>query len=120
MMRFFTQEEFACKHCGRLPERGLSVSLLCKLDKLREKVGHPIIVNSGYRCPEHNEEVGGVENSQHLLGCAADITCPNISVQELYSYALDIGFDGIGYYPDDNFIHVDCREFGNSPNTYRW
>ena len=44
------------------------------LDPIREQWGLPIRVNSGYRCPELNEEVGGVEDSYHLEGCAADIT----------------------------------------------
>ncbi len=44
------------------------------LDPLREAWGGPITVNSGYRCPELNRAVGGVANSQHLTGLAADIT----------------------------------------------
>ena len=44
------------------------------LDPIREHWGLPIRVTSGYRCPELNEEVGGVEDSYHLEGCAADIT----------------------------------------------
>ena len=44
------------------------------LDPIREHWGLPIRVHSGYRCPELNEEVGGVEESWHMDGCAADIT----------------------------------------------
>ena len=43
------------------------------LDPLREAWGAPIIVTSGYRCAALNKAVGGVKNSQHLLGEAADI-----------------------------------------------
>lgn len=43
------------------------------LDPLREAWGSPIDVTSGYRCPELNKAVGGVKNSQHLTGQAADI-----------------------------------------------
>ena len=46
----------------------------CVLDPVREHWGLPIRVTSGYRCPELNEEVGGVEESWHMHGCAADIT----------------------------------------------
>ena len=46
----------------------------CVLDPLREHWGSPIYITSGYRCPELNEEVGGVEGSYHMDGCAADIT----------------------------------------------
>lgn len=47
------------------------------LDPLREKYGRPIYVNSGYRCPELNNAVGGSRSSQHLSGEAADITAGN-------------------------------------------
>ena len=43
------------------------------LDPLREAWGGPIDVTSGYRCPMLNKAVGGVKNSQHLTGQAADI-----------------------------------------------
>ena len=43
------------------------------LQPLRDKVGHPLRINSGYRCPELNREVGGVQTSQHVKGEAADI-----------------------------------------------
>ena len=47
------------------------------LDPIREAWGKPIIVSSGYRCKELNALVGGVKNSHHLLGCAADIIAGN-------------------------------------------
>ena len=51
------------------------------LDPIREAWGEPIVVSSGYRCKELNALVGGVKNSHHLLGCAADITAPLLSPQ---------------------------------------
>ncbi len=47
------------------------------LDPIREAWGEPIVVSSGYRCKELNELVGGVKNSHHMLGCAADIIAVN-------------------------------------------
>ena len=43
------------------------------LDPVREAWGKPIKVNSGYRCPKLNKAVGGVANSQHMKGEAADL-----------------------------------------------
>ena len=43
------------------------------LQPLRDYVGAPIHINSGYRCKALNEAVGGVKNSQHCVGEAADI-----------------------------------------------
>lgn len=47
------------------------------LDPIREAWGEPIVVSSGYRCKQLNELVGGVKNSHHILGCAADIIAGN-------------------------------------------
>lgn len=44
-----------------------------RLDEIREGYGKPIIINSGYRCPELNRKVGGVSSSFHQLGLAVDI-----------------------------------------------
>ncbi|MBQ7967244.1 MAG: peptidase M15 [Bacteroidaceae bacterium] len=43
------------------------------LDPIREAWGEPIVVSSGYRCKQLNTLIGGVKNSHHILGCAADI-----------------------------------------------
>lgn len=45
------------------------------LDKVREKMGVPITVTSGYRSTALNKAVGGVVNSQHTKGLAADLVC---------------------------------------------
>lgn len=47
------------------------------LDGIREAWGSPIRVTSGYRCPELNKAVGGVANSGHLRGVAADLQPTN-------------------------------------------
>ena len=76
-MKHFNYNEFKCKCCGELPvEAKANVEALVEqvLDPAREKLGMPVIVNSGYRCPKHNLAVGGVKNSQHMKGEAADIT----------------------------------------------
>lgn len=120
MSQYFSDDEFRCHHCGELPDDGMNPVLLEKLDALRESLGVPIYVSCGYRCPAHNEEVGGVSNSQHVYGNAADIYTDNLSVDELGDAAADIGFDGIGRYYTSQFCHVDCRSNGYEPNTYTW
>lgn len=52
------------------------------LDGIREKLGKPILVSSGYRCPVLNKAVGGVTNSQHQKGLAADLVCADMSKLE--------------------------------------
>ena len=57
---------------------------LCfQLEKVRQILKKPIIINSGYRTREVNKAVGGVYNSRHLTGCAADISLKNISKNEI-------------------------------------
>ena len=48
---------------------------LCRevLQPLRDHLGRPVVISSGYRCRELNEKVGGAKNSQHMRGEAADI-----------------------------------------------
>ena len=54
--------------------KNLETLVHCVLDPIREHWGLSIRVHSGYRCPTLNEEVGGVEDSWHMQGCAADIS----------------------------------------------
>lgn len=54
-------------------------------ERVREIVGHPLIVTSGFRCKELNSAVGGSATSQHLLCEAIDIVCKKITVKSLYS-----------------------------------
>lgn len=54
------------------------------MDKIREYLGVPIKVNSGYRCEELNKLVGGVPNSYHVLGLAVDGVPQGITVKEAW------------------------------------
>lgn len=53
--------------------RNLQYGVDMVLDPLRRLYGKPIIISSGYRCTELNKKVGGVVNSWHTQGNAADI-----------------------------------------------
>ena len=120
MAKYFDISEFTCNHCGKLPENGMNPVLIEHLDKLREMYGHEIMVSSAYRCDFWNRVNGGVSDSQHLLGNAADVWV-NGDYEEFYQLCLDSElFDGIGHYPYEEFVHLDCRNDGNSPNYYRW
>lgn len=71
----FSRSEFECPHCGEVE---IDPLLVATLQRIRDKAG-PVVVTSGYRCPVHNEAVGGVRNSQHIYGRAADIYVPGMS-----------------------------------------
>ena len=63
---------------SRAAQRMLTILVEQLLDPIRRRYGAPIIVTSGYRCPALNTAVGGVTNSHHIIGCAADITTGTI------------------------------------------
>lgn len=75
---------------------------------MREALGKPIYVSSGFRCPAVNAAVGGTGTSQHLLGCAADITCFDNKI--LFDLAKKLPFDQLIWeYGDDNapaWVHI--------------
>jgi len=67
---------------------------------------------SGYRSPYSNEMLrsrsGAVaRHSLHLKGMAADVRLTGVPLRRLHAAALDIARGGVGYYPGDDFVHVD-------------
>lgn len=87
----------------------LHPKLLAKLVELRKILERPVYINSGYRCPRYNQKIGGVVNSYHCIGLAADIKVKDINLIELLDYAEEIDFNGIGFYEKKNFLHLDVR-----------
>ena len=102
----FNLSEFACPCCKRVM---LHPKLLAKLVELRDVLKKPVYITSGYRCFEYNRKVGGVANSYHLTGLAADIKVKDINLIELLGCAEEIDFTGIGFYEKKNFLHLDVR-----------
>lgn len=101
----FSSSEFECK-CGACGDQKISRELLSKLEHVRDVVGKPLRVHSGYRCPEHNIKVGGHPSSSHCMGLAADISIDDLD--KLYNACTD-EFDNIGDGRNKGFIHIDTR-----------
>ena len=85
---------------------------LCEqvLEPLRQHFGTPVVISSGYRCPELNKAVGGVPNSQHLKGEAADIVLPKLA--DAFYWLIDnTPFDQLGFESKGTtkWIHVSCK-----------
>ena len=106
----FYRDEFACKcGCGRA---AINLYLVECLQRVRDIVDVPIIINSGYRCPAHNKAIKGSQQSRHMLGLAADIRAhseyyPDEIATVIEKYILEItdGFIGLGVY--ETFVHFD-------------
>lgn len=89
--------------------------ILCPgLEQIRELLGKPILISSGYRGPVLNSAVGGSKNSQHMYGLAADFTCPSygppLAVAQLIKKS-GIEFDQL-LYEFDSWVHVS---FSHNP-----
>ena len=110
-IQYFKREEFRCKcggkYCNGFPAE-LQEQLVKICDQLRKNLGVPITIVSGLRCPTWNKIQGGVENSQHMYGEAADIYCRGISQLRVETELDNIG--GVRYhYPisGSNNVHFD-------------
>lgn len=84
---------------------------LCEqvLEPLRQYVGKPVVISSGYRCKALNKAVGGVATSQHLTGEAADIHINSLSEgREWFTWIMDnCSFDQLIW--EYGWIHISCR-----------
>lgn len=86
--------------------------LAATLETIREAVGSPVIVTSGYRTKAHNKAVGGSPSSDHPNGLAADITVPGYSSRDLANRARSAllasgaSWDQIIWYASDRHVHV--------------
>tara|TARA_Y100000361_G_C11028382_1_gene273390 strand:+ start:231 stop:686 length:456 start_codon:yes stop_codon:yes gene_type:complete len=98
------------------------LTFLCSqvLEPIREKTGKPIIVTSGYRCPELSKAIGSSENSQHCKGEAVDIECIGLSTLHLAEMIINhVDFDQCileCYKQGDlnsGWVHVSCKSGEN-------
>ena len=102
----FTRAEFACR-CGCGVDT-VDVELLELLEAIRDRFG-PVIINSGYRCVNHNRRAGGAQKSYHTIGKAADIRIKSTPLGEVAEWLNHSYPDcyGVIEYPD--WLHVDVR-----------
>ena len=105
LSRDFNDYEFACG-CG-CGYDDIDSKLVEKLQCLRDLVGKPVIVTSGCRCKMYNLHIGGVSNSPHLLGLAADIQVSGMTPVTLAILADRIQYIRIGIY--DKHLHIDIK-----------
>ena len=106
----FKPEEFDCKGTGRI---ALDPNAMDALQSLREEIGKPFVIVSGYRSPEHNAAVGGAKRSKHMEGIAFDVSMRGHDAEAFRAAAARHGFNGIGSY--STFTHIDTRS-----NRARW
>ena len=104
----FLMSEYACDcagYCDGWPA-AMDPELLEKIEALRCYFDQPIIITSGVRCERRNAEVGGIANSWHLSGHAADLYCPGVPYDEVAAAARSLGL-GVIEYPNQRFDHCE-------------
>ena len=114
IVRYFKRKEFRCTcgKCGGFPVEPQKEMVLT-VDEIRHRLGVPVSIvddgGSGIRCEQHNKDVKGAKNSQHLYGLAADLHSSK-SPEEMYRVAEEVmgNTGGIGIYKWG--IHVDTRK----------
>ncbi len=120
----FRMSEFACNDEARTPvpekyKENVRKLVTTILQPLRDYVGEPLHINSGYRTPAYNRACGGVKRSQHLRAGAGDVSTRNYSPEEIWRIVEWLIKEGIipqcaiGRYP--GFTHLDTR-----PDGRRW
>jgi hypothetical protein len=127
LTRHFKLSEFECRckaYCGYSVK--LTPGLLTVVELIWERLNMtippgaprlPLLIRSGYRCPLHNMDVGGVPNSYHIQGRAADLATRGMSKARLAGIVRELVEAHIypfrvGFYRkrDHEVLHVDIGE----------
>jgi zinc D-Ala-D-Ala carboxypeptidase len=107
----FRSSEFECDCSYACGEQRVAKLLIDKLERIREHIGQPLIITSGYRCSRHQAELRSLgfqtakTTSQHELGKAADVRCAHLTT--LYPLC-EKEFKAIGM--AKTFLHLDLRD----------
>lgn len=129
MTKHFSKQELArcfretgrCSECRltqpatKLPygiEDNLEELATVILEPVRERLGKPIVVNSGFRCPIHNRAVGGATASQHMKGEAADLRIDGKPEVLAKTIVANGKWDQLILYP--TFVHVSWKRGGGN------
>mgnify|MGYP001483527525 CR=1 FL=1 len=113
----FSLHEFRCRDGSDVPDEYMENvrELAENLQVLRDKIGKPITVISGYRSPEYNKKIDGARRSQHMLAKAGDLIVKGMTPDEVKAEIVQLIKDGkmkkggVGLYT--HFTHYDVRGF---------
>lgn len=111
--KYFNREEFDCRDGTPVPTCYVEnvVNLANQLDIIREELGKPLFILSGYRTPKYNRAVGGATKSQHLQAKASDLMTKYHTPKQIHA-AIEkliregkVKNGGLGLYK--TFVHYD-------------
>ena len=107
LSKHFSVKEFLCNDGSDAIK--IDSDLPPILQQIRDHFNAPVHINSAYRTPAYNAKVGGVSNSYHTKGMAADIVVSGVSAKRVAQYAETLNCGGIGWYERKKFVHIDTR-----------
>ena len=103
----FKVQEFACKDGSQVVF--IDDYLVSILDILRNQVGKPVYINSGYRTPTRNKAINGAKYSYHMRGMAADIRVEGMTAKEIANKLDKIIPNECGIIVYSTWVHIDTR-----------
>ena len=120
-LKYFSREELKCQATG---DEGMDVEFMLIIDKMRDELGFPFPVNSGYRSPEHPIEARKERPGAHATGKAIDIGVSGGQALALIECAQKHGISRIGIQQkgamNGRFIHLDVCENYTSPAIWSY
>ena len=115
-MKYFTEKELGIDGANAIVKKNMNTLVNKLLDPLREKVG-AIRVNSGYRTPAHNKQIGGSPTSQHVKGEAADIFPLEKNIDDVFTLIIrEFKYDQVILEKNNvgsRWIHISYKADGN-------
>ena len=121
MTPHFSKSELECK-CG-CGEASMSPDFLKRLERVRIAFGRPMIISSGYRCPDYNFEIGSGKLSPHTEGRAVDVAVRGGDALKLVDVGIYCGMTGFGISQkgESRFIHLDDADaIKGRPRKWIW
>ena len=127
MSKYFEYEEFVISQMAvryglnNLPPDsmvGNIARLMVSMDMIRENVGKPIIITSGYRSAQVNKIIGGSRNSAHMDGRAADFICPRFGTPLDLAKHIRNHIPRLAYHQliwEGNWVHIEIPREGEVP-----
>ena len=104
---YFRELEFDCKHCGK---NDMKPEFMDALLRVRKNFARPMVISSGYRCPDYNDQISSTgRNGPHTTGLACDVLVSGTEARLLLEHLDEfprIGFSQKGDH-SSRFIHID-------------
>ena len=118
-MSYFSEKELSCSHCG---ENKFDPLFLATLNTIREELGFPMPITSGYRCPNHPIEVAKSIPGSHAQGKAVDVAVSRAQAFELIKVSLKHEVIGLGVAQKGSgrFIHLDMASNKTRPTIWSY